>query len=310
MSLVVTVPTARLAADLSPVPDGVELLVWDFEGPAPRERIDIVVPPYMGGASPLDRLEGLDIGLVQGQSIGYDNVADHLPVGVRFANATSVHETSTAELAVALMLAAQRQFPRFAIAQREGDWSPVFADSLADRSVLLVGFGGVGTAIARRLAPFEVEITAVARSARSEQVDGVGTVTVHAMEDLPTILPDAEIVVLSLPGGAETHHLFDAELLARMADGALLVNVGRGSLIDGDALLVELESGRLRAALDVFEQEPLPAGHPLWQAPGLFVSPHVGGASSAMNPRIARLINTQIGRMLRGEDPVNVVIGG
>ncbi|WP_309064841.1 2-hydroxyacid dehydrogenase [Microbacterium sp.] len=308
MSILVTVPTDRLAENLGALPAGVELTVWDMGSPPPAERIDIVVPPYMGGPQVLERLEGLDIRLVQGQSIGYDGVAEHLPSGMTFANAASVHETSTAELALALMLAAQRQIPRFVLAQQRGEWSPRFGPSLADRRVLLVGFGGVGTAIARRLAPFEVEISAVARTARTERVDGVGDVTVHGTHELPDLLADADIVVLSLPGGDETRHLFDAAMLSRLADGALLVNVGRGGLIDTDALLAELTTGRIRAALDVFEDEPLPAGHPLWQAPNLLISPHMGGASTAMNPRIARLIRRQIERMLEGEPPVNVVL--
>ncbi|MFE6736117.1 2-hydroxyacid dehydrogenase [Microbacterium sp. NPDC057650] len=308
MPLVVTVPTARLATDIGALPDGVELHVWDFTTPPPASRLDIVVPPYMGSAGALEKLAGLDVGLVQSQSIGYDGVADRLPAGMTFANAASVHEASTAEIAVALMLVAQRQFPRFVRAQDRGEWSPVFTESLADRRVLLVGFGGVGTATARRLVPFEVELTAVASSARTEQVDGVGEVAVHGIEELPALLPDAEIVVASLPDNDATRHLFDADMLAHMADGALLVNVGRGPLIDPSALLAELQAGRLRAALDVFEPEPLPAGHPLWSAPGLVVSPHVGGASTAMNPRMARLVRSQIERMLAGEAPRNVVL--
>ncbi|MEE2815624.1 MAG: 2-hydroxyacid dehydrogenase [Actinomycetota bacterium] len=308
MSLLVTVPTDRLAAGLGNLPDGVKLEVWDLRSPAPAERIDIVVPPYMGGSSVLSTLEGLDVGLVQGQSIGYDGVADSLPEGIPFANAASVHEASTAELAVGMMIAAQRQLPRFVRAQARGEWSPVFAESLADRRVLLVGFGGVGKAIAQRLAPFEVDLTAVARTARAEQVDGVGQVRVHGMDELDTLLPRAEIVVLSLPASDETHHLFDAERIARMAPGALLVNVGRGPLVDTDALVAALNANAIRAASDVFEEEPLPAGHPLWSAPNLLITPHGGGASTAMNPRIARLIRRQIDRMLAGEPPVNIVL--
>jgi phosphoglycerate dehydrogenase-like enzyme len=308
VSLLVTVPTDRLAANIGTPPDGVEIRVWDMSSPAPAERIDIVVPPYMGASGSLDALDGVSVGLVQGQSIGYDGVADLLPAGMPYANAASVHETSTAELAVGLMIAAQRQFPRFALAQERGEWSPVFADSLADRRVLLVGFGGVGKAIARRLAPFEVELTALARSARTEHVDGLGDVAVHGIDELEALLPDAEIVVASLPDSAETYHLFDAAMIARMAKNALLVNVGRGPLIDSDALLVALQEDRIRAASDVFEPEPLPAGHPLWTAPNLLITPHGGGASTAMNPRMARLVRTQIERMLAGEPPVNVVI--
>jgi phosphoglycerate dehydrogenase-like enzyme len=308
VSLLVTVPTDRLAAGLGNLPDGVKLEVWDLRSPAPAERLDIVVPPYMGGSSVLSALEGLDVGLVQGQSIGYDGVADALPQGIPFANAASVHEASTAELAVGMMIAAQRQLPRFVRAQERGEWSPVFAESLADRRVLLVGFGGVGTAIARRLAPFEVELSAVARTARTEQVDGVGEVRVHGMDELDALLPQAEIVALSLPASDETHHLFDAERIARMAPGALLVNVGRGPLVDTNALVAALNANAIRAASDVFEEEPLPAGHPLWTAPNLLISPHGGGASTAMNPRIARLVRRQIERMLAGEPPVNIVL--
>lgn len=307
MSIVVTVPHARLAENIGPVPEGAELLIWDMQSPAPRDRLDIVVPPYMGSSSVLGALQGLDVGLVQSQSIGYDGVVDSLPSGLLFANAASVHETSTAELAMALMLASQRQFPRFVLAQDRAEWSPVFAESLADRRVLLVGFGGVGEAIAVRLQPFEVELTVVARTARAIRHDQLGEVVVHGIDELAVLLPDAEIVVLTLPGGDETRHLFDDETLSLMRDGALLVNVGRGTLVDTDALV--RQEGRIRAALDVVDPEPLPEGHPLWKTEGVLLSPHVGGASTAMNPRIARLIRRQIERMLNGEDPLNIVLG-
>ena len=310
MSIVVTVPTDRLAQNLGELPGDVELHVWDLRTPPPAAHLDIVVPPYMGTARVLGALAGVDVRLVQGQSIGFEEIPAALPPGIPFANAASVHETSTAELALALTLAAQRQLPRFVRAQDRGVWDPVFAESLADRRVLLIGFGGVGTAIARRLVPFEAQVTAVARTARTEAVDGIGRVAVHGMDELPALLPEAEIVMLSLPGGDGTRHLFGAGLIARMADGALLVNVGRGSVLDTGALLPELQSGRLRAALDVFEEEPVPAGHPLWSAPNLLIAPHVGGATTAMNPRIARLVRAQIGRMRAGEPPLNLVIPG
>jgi len=301
--LVVSVPTAQLAEDLTPAPDGAEVVLWDLSGDATHERIDIVVPPYMNGDTPYERLAAVTPRLVQGQSIGYEGVAEKLPEGLVFANAATVHETSTAELAVALTLAAQRHVDDFAVDTRDGTWKPQFTQSLADRRVLLVGYGGVGKAIAARLAPFEVEITAVARTARDE--DGV---QVHGIDELDDLLRDAEIVVLSLPGGDETRGILDARTLALLPDGALVVNVGRGSLIDTDALLAETSSGRLRAALDVVDPEPLPEGHPLWGTPGVLISPHVGGASSAMRPRIAALIRAQIERMLAGEEPLNVVV--
>ncbi|QIG41121.1 2-hydroxyacid dehydrogenase [Microbacterium sp. 4R-513] len=303
-SIVVSVPTEELAQDLGPLPEGVEVVVWSMDGPAPREAFDIVVPPYMKMAKVLDRLEGVDVGLVQGQSIGYEGVADVLPPHLRFANATTVHETSTAELAVALTLASQRQLDLFAVNTAKGVWAPVFAESLADRRVLLLGFGGIGKAVAARLLPFEVELTAVASRARDE--DGM---PVHGVDELPDLLPQAEIVIASLPGGDATRHLIDDAFLAALPDGALVVNVGRGPLIATDALVEHVKRGRIRAALDVTDPEPLPADHPLWGLPGVLISPHVGGASTAMRPRIARLVKRQVEHLLRGEEPENVVIG-
>lgn len=305
MPLVVSVPDGRLRADLHPVPDGVEVIEWAMDAAAPRDRIDIVVPPYMNTAGALPRLEGLEVRLVQSQSIGYEGIADVLGDGHVFANAASVHETSTAELAVALMLAAQRHLDDFTRSQDESRWAPVFAESLADRRVLLIGYGGVGKAVAARLAGFEVHLSVVARSARDE--DGV---RVHAVAELPELLRDAEIVVLTLPGGDQTRHIVGERELSLLPDGALVVNVGRGPLIDTDALVDHVRRGRLRAALDVTDPEPLPPEHPLWTLPGVVISPHVGGASTAMRPRIARLVRTQIERMLAGEPPLNVVLGG
>lgn len=304
-NLVVSVPTALLQRDLQPVPDGVELVVWAMDSPAPRTRFDMVVPPYMSMERVLGRLEGVEVGLVQGQSIGYEGVADILPAGMVFANAASVHEASTAELAVALILAAQRQLADFVRAQAEGRWAPVFADSLADRRVLLLGYGGVGTAVEARLAPFEVDVTRVASRARIE-----GGMPVHGVDELPSLLPDADIVVVTLPGGDATRRIVDDAFLAALPDGALVVNVGRGSLVDTEALVDHVGRGRIRAALDVTDPEPLPADHPLWSLPGVLIAPHVGGASSAMRPRIARLVRAQIDRLVAGEEPLNVVIGG
>lgn len=304
-NLVVSVPTAQLAADLEPLPDGVEVIQWAMDGPPPRPRIDIVVPPYMSLADAVPLLDQVETRLVQSQSIGYDGIEDILPPTYTFANASSVHETSTAELAVALALAAQRQIPDFVHAQAEGRWAPERATSLADRRVLLLGYGGIGKAIEARLAGFEVELTRVASRHREE--DGV---TVHGVDELPDLLPYAEIVMASLPGGDATRHLVDDAFLAALPDGALIVNVGRGPLVVTDALVDHARRERIRAALDVTDPEPLPPGHPLWSTDGVLIVPHVGGASSAMRPRIARLVRRQIERMSRGEAPLNVVLGG
>jgi phosphoglycerate dehydrogenase-like enzyme len=304
-NLVVSVPTEELAADLGELPEDVEVVVWPMDGPAPRDAFDMVVPPYMSMAKVLARLEDVDVRLVQGQSIGYDGVADILPDGLVFANAASVHETSTAELAVGLTIAAQRHLGEFAVDTAAGRWAPVFADSLADRRVMLLGYGGVGKAVAARLAGFEVEITAVASRAREE--DGM---PVHGVDELPALLPDTDIVILTLPGGESTRHIVDDEFLSALPDGALIVNVGRGTLVDTDALVDHVRRGRIRTALDVTDPEPLPEGHPLWNLAGVLISPHVGGASSAMRPRIAKLVRTQIERLAAHQPPINVVLGG
>ncbi|HEX5728399.1 2-hydroxyacid dehydrogenase [Microbacterium sp.] len=300
--LVVSVPTQELADSLQPELDDVEMLVWDMESPAPRDALDIVVPPYMSMSTVIPRLAEVRTRLVQSQSIGYEGIEQHLPPGHVFANASSVHETSTAELALALSLAAQRRIPTYVRAQDEHRWAPEFSQSLADRRILLLGYGGVGKAVAARLAPFEVELTVVASRARIE--DGM---PVHSVDELPGLLPSAEILLVTLPGGESTKHIVDDAVLSALPDGALVVNVGRGPLIDTDALVDHVRRGRIRSALDVTDPEPLPEDHPLWSLPGSLVVPHIGGASSAMKPRTVRLIRTQIDRMLAGEPPLNVV---
>ncbi len=306
--LTVSVPSARLEDDLrallSPAEaEQIELIRWDMTEPTPRAAIDIVVPSYMKAADTLPRLADVRTRLVQGQSIGYDDVPGVLPAGHVFANAASVHETATSELALALSLAAQRRLPEFVRQQDAHEWRPRLADGLADRRVLLLGFGGVGKATAARLAPFEVEVVPVATTAREE--DGW---PVRGIDELPFLLPTADIVILTLPDTPDTRGIIDDAALSALPDGALVVNVGRGPLVDTDALVAHLQRGRILAALDVTEPEPLPADHPLWSCPGLIISPHVGGASRAMNPRIATLVHTQITRMLNGEEPINVVI--
>ncbi|MBO1902668.1 hydroxyacid dehydrogenase [Leucobacter weissii] len=288
----------------------VEFVAWDLEGPPPRERIDVVVPPYWGGARRLAELAGVETRLVQWQSIGYDGVAEALPSGVQLANAATVHETSTAELALALALAAQRGIPGFV---RDGDqrrWQLRSFPSLADRRVLLVGYGGVGKAIEARLTGFEARLTRLARTARTDRNLAGEEVEIRGLDRLHAALAEAEVAILAVPLTDDTRGLMDAAALAALPDGALLVNVARGPVVDTDALVSELNAGRLRAALDVTEPEPLPAGHPLWNCPNLLITPHVGGDSSAMLPRMAALIRRQIGHLRAGEAPENLVLGG
>ena len=301
--LLVSVPDAHLGAALGEMPEGVEIIEWDMSGPAPVNAIDIVVPPYMDTAKALAQLANVKTRLVQSQSVGYDGVEQLLPPGIIYANAATVHETSTAELTVALILASQRGIPDFVRAASEGRWAPSWHQSLADRNVLLVGYGGVGKAIEARLLPFEVTVTRVALTARS---DGRGEI--HGFDSLHDLLPLADVVVVAVPLTERTTHLIDDSFLSRMHDDSLLVNVARGKVADTNALLAHASSGRLRLALDVTDPEPLPDGHPLFSLANVLISPHVGGATTAMLPRMAHLLNEQIDRMLRGDDPLNVVL--
>ncbi|NLA64475.1 MAG: 2-hydroxyacid dehydrogenase [Leucobacter sp.] len=306
--LVVSLPDdAGLAAAVGEVA-GVEFVQWNLDGPPPSPHIDMVVPPYWGGPRRLARVAEVSTQLVQWQSIGYNGVDKHLPEGVPLANAATVHEAGTAELAVALTLAMQRGITEFV---RENDarvWHLRTFASLADRRVLLVGYGGVSKAIEARLAGFEVQVTRIARSARTERNLAGAEVEVLGFADLHAALAAAEIVMIAVPLTVETRGMFDAAALAAMPDGALLVNVARGQVVDTEALMAELNAGRLRAALDVTDPEPLPAEHPLWACPNLLISPHVGGDSTAMMPRMSALIRRQIAHLLAGESPENVVL--
>lgn len=301
--LLVSLPGATLRDAIGQLPEGVDVVLWDLAGPAPAEHLDLVVPPYMGASAKLGALEGVTTRLVQSQSIGYDDVAAALPPGHVYANAASVHETSTAELTLALVLAAQRGIPDFVRAASEGRWAPARHASLADRRVLIVGYGGVGQAIEDRLLPFEVEVTRVASRARDDERGRI-----HGIDELPSLLPAAEIVIVGVPLTDATTDLVDDAFLSALPDGALVVNIARGRVADTDAIIDHATRGRLRFALDVTEPEPLPDGHPLFALPNVLISPHVGGASTAMMPRMARLVRDQVERMLRGDEPRNVVL--
>lgn len=285
---------------LGPPPPRLEVEQVDVtEPPASADRVELVVLPYdvaLDLSALLPRLPALRV--LQTQTAGVDNVERHVPAGVTLCNARGVHDASTAELAMALLLASLRGVDDFARAAQKGRWLHGTRPSLADRRVLLVGHGSIGAALERRLEGFECDVVLVARTAR----EGV-----HGWEDLPRLLPEADVVVLLVPLNDETRGLVDGDLLARMKDGALLVNVARGPVVDTDALVAECTSGRLRAALDVTDPEPLPAGHPLWSTPGVLISPHVGGATTAMQPRMLALVRRQLERFSSGEPLLNVV---
>jgi phosphoglycerate dehydrogenase-like enzyme len=290
--------------DLGDLPDGLDFDVFraDSGQPPPgAEHVELYVPDYTFHRRVVEVIPQLSsVQVVQTLTAGVDHVRPYVPAGVTLCNARGVHDASTAELAVALILASLRGIPDFVRAQDEQRWAFRPHPALADRTVLIVGYGSIGEAIETRLEGFECDVLRVARTAR----DGVADLSA-----LPTLLPTADVVVLVVPETDETRGLVDAGFLARMRDGALLVNVSRGRVVDTDALLVELHRGRLRAAVDVTDPEPLPEGHPLWSAPGLLVSPHVGGATSAFWPRAHALVRDQLGRFAAGEPLANIVTG-
>ena len=308
-SLVVSVPDPEYAEALADLA-GVDVVLWDMAQPHARgAEIQLAVMPYMTRLSLSDVAVGLDaLEVVQLQSAGYEQFVPDVPKGVTLCNAAGVHDASTAELALALTLASIREIPKFVASQASSIWEPlVLRSALADSKVLVVGYGQIGRAVARRFAPFEVTLTAVASRAR----EGDELVPhVHGIDELPGLLPLHDVVVVIVPLTDSTRGLFDADALGRMPDGAVLVNVARGPVVDTGALVAECAAGRLRAALDVTDPEPLPAEHPLWTTPGVLITPHIGGATQAMRPRAMALVRQQVQAMLAGEPVANAVTTG
>jgi phosphoglycerate dehydrogenase-like enzyme len=298
---------ATLAAELlSDFPQGIELI------PLPDSLdhdvdIDVWIPdPYPAGSIRIaPRLRG--VRLVLSLMAGTEWIPGAMGPHVTICNARGAHNVSTAEWTVASILAMLKYFPFYLDVQRSGQWNrrfeagaryaaitgdarpiypPVMVEELTGKTVLLVGYGAIGKEIERMLAPFDVDLLRVARSARPNPL-------VHAVGDLDGLLPRAEIVVLILPSTAESHRLIGARQLALLPQGALLVNAARGPVVDTDALVDALQSGKIRAALDVTDPEPLPEGHPLWSCPNLLITPHVAGSSPQFAPRSLRVARRQ-----------------
>jgi phosphoglycerate dehydrogenase-like enzyme len=297
----VLVPSRALAEAVEAVSPRIRAHRWSPDDGVPTGEATQaqVLVPRGGGQVPADVLDALPrLRLVQLMSAGAEKFVGTLPERIILCNARGAHTPSTAEWAVTATLAAQRGIPHFTREADAGRWSPRTDHSLVGARVLVVGAGDIGRTIGAMMAGFDVELTFVARTAR----DGV-----RSTDELPELLPHADVVVLIVPVTPQTTGMVDAAFLAAMKDDALLVNAARGVVVDTDALLAELTSGRLRAAVDVTDPEPLPAGHPLWSAPNLLLTPHVAGAVPETNARATAAVTEQLERVLAGKPLQNVV---
>jgi len=236
--------------------------------------------------------------MVQTLSAGTELWDGKLPDGVLLSNARGANGGATAELAVAGLLALYREVPQFAADQAAHRWNQHQTETLDGQRVLVLGAGDLGQHLRAMLEPFGATVTLAGRSAR----DGV-----HAFDEVPGLIGEQDVVVIMVPYNDQTHHLVDQAFLAGMADQAVLVNVARGPVVDTGALLAELTARRLRAVLDVTDPEPLPSGHPLWDAPGVLIFPHEGGATTGTDDRAWRVAAEQIGAFAAGDQPPNLV---
>jgi phosphoglycerate dehydrogenase-like enzyme len=279
----VSFPDAQLLADLSPLPEGLKGVVWDLKSDpdgGTLGEIDGVILPYINAGAVLGALAQVDnLKYVQTQSTGYDGVIEAAGPDAGVASASGVHAAATAELAVGLILAKLRGIDQAVRDQQHGLWRPE-----------------------RR---FEVTVTRVGSSARTDEHGQV-----HASSELPALAATHDILVSVLPLNEQTHQLIGEEVLAALPDGALVVNVGRGPVVDTEALTKEVLSGRLNCALDVVDPEPLPQDHALWSAPNALITPHVGGNASAFEPRILKLLRKQLEALAAGQAPANLVQQG
>jgi phosphoglycerate dehydrogenase-like enzyme len=261
---------------------------------------DFVVLPYEGSSLTIQeaiaRMRSVKV--IQTLTAGFDNVQPFVPADVTLCNAAGVHDDATSELAVLLTLSALRDMPRSFKAQQDHHWETYFARSLADKTVLLIGYGNVGKAAEKRLLGFGCKVIPVARTARDH---------VHAISELPNLIPTADVVMLIVPNNPGTMNLVDAKFLASMKDDSVLVNVARGVVVDTDALVAELRTGRISAALDVTEPEPLPADHPLWSLPNVIITSHNGGEGDVFWNRARTRIHSQFDLWLAGK-PLECVI--
>lgn len=261
---------------------------------------DFVVLPYMGSSisdeEAFSRMTSVKI--IHTLTAGFNSVAPLVPSGVTLCNLSGVHDAGTAEMAVLLMLSSMRRMPEVQHAQDRSEWIHLWGTSPADKTVLLIGYGGVGKAVEQRLLGFECMVIPVATHARDH---------VHAISDLDSLIPQADIIFLTVPLNNETEGLIDARRIAMMKPGTLLVNVARGPVVDTQAMLEALHSGHISAALDVTDPEPLPANHPLWTAPNTVIAPHIGADNDVLEPRARRRMHGQFDLWLAGKPLESVV---
>ncbi|MGA0733637.1 MAG: 2-hydroxyacid dehydrogenase [Candidatus Nanopelagicales bacterium] len=285
-------------------PEGFEMLN-PKNAPLDSARIKDVtfyVPTYMGGRNALLPIQEMpNLKYIQLPNAGFDDALEFLKPNVTLCNAKGVHDMSTAELALGLTISSLRGFPHFYKMQSAGQWDHRRMHSLSGKKVGLVGYGSIGKKFAQMIEPFEVEVTAFNRS---------GSDGAEPISQLDDYLPTLDVVVLILPANPESVKLFDSRRLGLMKDGALLVNVARGVIVDTDALIGELTKKRIFAALDVTDPEPLPKDHPLWKMENLTIVPHVGGNSTAFEPRIRKLVKSQLDLLAAGKEIENIVAKG
>jgi phosphoglycerate dehydrogenase-like enzyme len=284
------------------LPEGVTLNLIPHEG-APRALLDaeFLVP---GSDNPsvlelLDRMRGLRV--IQALSAGVDWVLPAVPPEVTLCDASGTRDVAVAEWVLAAILASTKRLSESRDSQRAHDWEWREPGELAGKKALILGYGSIGAAVEACLAPFEVETIRVARHARPG---------VHSVQELGLLLGFADIVVVLLPLTQATEGLLGRELLGRLRPGALLVNAARGPIVDSGALVELLQAQRIRAALDVTDPEPLPADHPLWDAPGVLITPHFAGDTKGAERHAFALVGEQVRRYVRGESLVNIVEDG
>ena len=284
-------------------PADVQVTECDDLGELPADVIasaEFVVLPYEGSTISIEEslARMTNVKVIQTLTAGFDNVQPFMPAHITLCNAAGVHDDATSELAVLLTLSVLRDMPRSFKAQQDRHWETYFSRSLAGKTVLLIGYGNVGKAAEKRLLGFGCKVIPVARTARDH---------VHAISDLPNLIPSADVVMLIVPNNPGTVNLVDAKFLASMKDDSVLVNVARGVVVDTDALMAELKTGRISAALDVTEPEPLPADHPLWSLPNVIITSHNGGEGDVFWERARTRIHSQFDLWLAGK-PLECVI--